>query len=82
VTVVSNFVVLALCNELGIGEGPIITRVIDVVVRTGELVNVGRLQADHCQLFNDVSAYFLPICGAWKFAGKPLSISMFLPSPV
>lgn len=84
-TVASYFVVLALCDEPGVGEGSLIARVIYLVVSTDEHINVGGLQP----IIASCSKTFLPFpvqaCsfgGAWKFAGKPLSIRMFWPSSV
>jgi hypothetical protein len=54
---------------------------IHVEVGTYEQINVSRLQANHGQLFDDIFPHFWrgKFGGGWKFAGKPLSINMFLP---
>ncbi|GCE15158.1 hypothetical protein KTT_50170 [Tengunoibacter tsumagoiensis] len=52
------FILSALCNELGIGEGSMIAGVIIVVVCTNEEIYVRSLHTYHCQLFNNALPVF------------------------
>ena len=52
------FVMLALGDELGVGEGPMIARVIEIVMRTNEDIYVSRLHSYLGQLFNHVAPQF------------------------
>lgn len=58
VTIASYLIVLVLDDELCVGEGGMIARVIDIVVRTDERIDGGGPHADHLQLFNDVASHF------------------------
>jgi hypothetical protein len=58
VTGTRYFMLQALCNEPGMGEGSIIACVIIVVVCTDQDINVGRSHAYRCQLFNDALPVF------------------------